>query len=68
MKHSVNAAKPGAKKAPTKTPSADIYYKHEMETDLDEAPLLRQMPGFLPPNSCDETQGPGMRSIQDYKK
>lgn len=68
MKHSVNAAKPGAKQSPTKTPSADIYYKHDPETDLDEAPLLRQMPGFLAPNCPDETQGPGMRSIQDYKK
>lgn len=36
--------------------------------DYDDMPLARQQPGFLPPNSCDETQGPGVRSIQDYKK
>lgn len=33
-----------------------------------EGQLKRQPPGFLPPNSCDETQGPGVRSQQDYKK
>jgi hypothetical protein len=36
--------------------------------DTDDYPLMRQQPGFLPPNTCDETGGPGVRSWQDYKK
>ena len=36
--------------------------------DYDDMPLNRQQPGFLPANTCDETQGPGVRSLQDYKK
>jgi hypothetical protein len=36
--------------------------------DVDDYPLMRQQPGFLPANTCDETQGPGVRSLQDYKK
>jgi len=36
--------------------------------DVDDQPLKRQAAGFLPPNTCDETQGPGVRSLQDYKK
>jgi len=63
-----NAMKPGAKQAPSKSPSTAMYNEHKPESDLDDAPLNRQLPGFTPPNSCDETQGPGVRSIQDYKK
>lgn len=36
--------------------------------DTDDYPLMRQQPGFLPPNTCDETAGPGVRSLQDFKK
>lgn len=58
-------AKPHNEVAPAPVKMADGGM---VEADYDDQPLKRQMPGFLPPNSCDETQGPGVRSLQDYKK
>jgi hypothetical protein len=66
MKQPYNAKKPNTGKI--KPEEKNIYMEHDMEHDIDEAPLLRHLPGFLPPNVCDETQGPGIRSLQNYKK
>jgi hypothetical protein len=59
-------AKPHNKMAPAPMKMADGGMVDA--GDYDDMPLARQQPGFLPPNSCDETQGPGVRSLQDYKK
>ena len=47
---------------------APMYMADGGEVDVDDAPLKRQPSGFLPPNACDETQGPGVRGQQDYRK
>lgn len=65
MKLALNVKKPAGQMKPEEK---NIYMEHDIETDLDEAPLLRHQAGFLPPNTCDETQGPGIRSLQNFKK
>lgn len=64
-------AKPSAPKAAPMNSAPQMYMADggPVEADdYDDMPLMRQQPGFLPANSCDETQGPGVRSLQDYKK